>query len=258
MKVLVIGAGLMGRAIAFDLSKFSNFQKITVVDKDEKALNSAKTFLKNKKINFEKLDIENKKNVKKYFQECDVAISAIPYYFNYELTKIAIDTKTHFLDLGGNNDVVQKQRGLFEKAKKNKVTILPDCGLAPGMTSVFVKDIVEYLDSVDFVKIRVGGLPLDPVPPFNYQIVFSPNGLINEYVEDALVLDHGKIVTKKSMNELETVEFPKPFGKTEAFLTSGGCSTMPYTYKDKIGYLDYKTIRYPGHLGNLLKSKVIK
>jgi lysine 6-dehydrogenase len=77
--------------------------------------------------------------------------------------------------------------------------------------------------------------------------VFSPYGLINEYVEDAIILDHGKILKKKSMTDTETLEFPKPFGMMEAFLTSGGCSTLPYTYKDTIRYLDYKTIRYPGH-----------
>jgi lysine 6-dehydrogenase len=247
MKVLIIGAGLMGRAIAYDLSNFSNFDEVAVVDKDRNSLKSAETFLKNKDINYGILDVKNSKDVKNYFQKFDVAISAIPYFFNYDLTKIAIQSKTHFLDLGGNNEIVEKQRSLFEEAKKNKVIILPDCGLSPGMTSILVKDIVDYLDSVEYVNIRVGGLPITPVPPFNYQLVFSPNGLINEYVEDALVLDKGKIIAKKSMTELETIEFPYPFGKLEAFLTSGGVSTLPFTFKDRIGYLDDKTIRYPGH-----------
>ena len=127
------------------------------------------------------------------------------------------------------------------------VTIIPDCGLAPGLTSVIVHDIVEQMDTVNYVKLRVGGLPINPQPPLNYQIVFSPYGLINEYVEDAIVLDHGKIIKKKSMEELEKIEFPEPFNEMEAFSTSGGCSTLPYTYKDEIGYLDYKTIRYPAH-----------
>jgi lysine 6-dehydrogenase len=103
------------------------------------------------------------------------------------------------------------------------------------------------MDSIDYVKLRVGGLPVNPEPPLNYQIVFSPYGLINEYVEDAIVLENRKIIKKKSMTEIEKVSFKKPFEKMEAFLTSGGCSTLPYTYRDKIGYLDYKTIRYPGH-----------
>ncbi|MEE9440327.1 MAG: saccharopine dehydrogenase C-terminal domain-containing protein [Candidatus Thermoplasmatota archaeon] len=247
MKITVLGAGMMGRAVAFDLEKYSNFSKITVADKDEQILQSAKFFLKGKKIDFSIINVNDSKDVKKHFQHVDVAISAVPYRFNYELTKIAVETKTHFLDLGGNNDIVNRQRSLSSEARKNGVTIIPDCGLAPGMASVITRDIVEEMDSVDYVKLRVGGLPLNPKPPLNYQIVFSPYGLINEYVEDAIVLDHGEIIEKQSMTELETIKFPKPFDEMEAFLTSGGCSTLPYTYKNKIDYLDYKTIRYPGH-----------
>jgi lysine 6-dehydrogenase len=247
MKVMVLGAGMMGRAIAYDLSKHSNFEEIIVVDKDKATLKSAEKFLENQDVSFDILDVENKDDIKSKFQKYDVVISATPYSFNYMLTEIAIGTNTHFLDLGGNNTIVDQQRSLSNQAKENKVLVIPDCGLAPGLTSVVVRDIVDFFDFVEYVKIRVGGLPQDPKPPFNYQILFSPNGLINEYVEDAIVLDHGEIVTKKSMTEVEEVIFPKPFGKMEAFMTSGGCSTLPYTFKEKIGYLDYKTIRYPGH-----------
>lgn len=247
MKITVLGAGMMGRAVAFDLEKYSNFSKITVADKDEQTLQSAKIFLKGKKIDFAIINVNDSKDIRKHFQHADIVISAVPYRFNYDMTKIAIETKTHFLDLGGNNDIVNKQRSLSEKAKKNDVTIIPDCGLAPGMVSVIARDIIDQMDSVDILKLRVGGLPIDPKPPLNYQIVFSPYGLINEYIEDAIVLDHGKITEKKSMTEIETITFPEPFGDMEAFLTSGGCSTLPYTYKNKIGYLDYKTIRYLGH-----------
>ncbi len=247
MDIIVLGAGLMGRAIAYDLCKHSNFDNITIADKDKQALQSAKKSLNRKEIVTHTLDIKKTKDVKELLQQYNIAISAVPYKFNYDLAKTAIDTKTHFLDLGGNNEIVEKERSLFEKARKKGVTIIPDCGLAPGLTSVIVREIVEEMDSIEFVKIRVGGLPVNPKPPLNYQIVFSPNGLINEYVEDAIVLDHGKIIKKESMTELETIIFPKPFGKMEAFLTSGGCSTLPYTYKNKIGYLDYKTVRYLGH-----------
>ena len=247
MNILVIGAGMMGRAVAFDLAIFSKFDTITICDIDKKTLESAETFLKDYEINYETLNVSDEQKVKDTFEKYDVVVSAIPYHFNYFLTKTAIETNTHFIDLGGNNDVVEKQLKLSDKAEKNKVTIIPDCGLAPGLVSIITKDIVDTLDEVDFVKLRVGGLPLKPVPPFNYQIVFSPNGLINEYLEDALVLDNKKIVSKESMTEIEEISFPYPFNKMEAFLTSGGCSTLPYTFRYIIKYLDYKTIRYPGH-----------
>jgi len=177
--------------------------------------------------------------------------SAVPYRFNYTLARIAVETITHFLDLGGNNEIVEKELGLSKEAVKNGVTVIPDCGLAPGLTSIITRDIVEQMESVDYVKLRVGGLPVNPKPPLNYQIVFSLTGLLNEYVEDAIVLDRGKIIKKKSMTELETIMFPQPFGKMEAFLTSGGCSTLPYVYKNRINYLDYKTVRYPGQILDL-------
>jgi len=247
MNIVVLGSGMMGQAIAFDLYNYSCFDDVTIVDKDEQALLSAKKILEGEKINFLTINVEKAYDVKNLFENYDVAISAIPYGFNYELAKMAVETKTHFLDLGGNNGIVEKERNLFEQARKQDVTIIPDCGLAPGLVSTITRDIVERMDSVNYVKLRVGGLPVDPKPPLNYQIVFSPNGLINEYMEDAIVLDHGQIIEKKSMTDIETIQFSEPFKEMEAFLTSGGCSTLPHTYKSKIDYLDYKTIRYPGH-----------
>ncbi|MBE3121076.1 MAG: saccharopine dehydrogenase NADP-binding domain-containing protein [Thermoplasmata archaeon] len=247
MNVLVLGCGMMGRAIAYDLSLFSGFEKIIIGDKDTQTRNSAKEFLKGTNVDVIPVNADKTNEVKKHFQKVDVVISALPYRFNYKLAKMAIQTKTHLVDLGGNNTIVENERSLFSKAKKNDVTIIPDSGLAPGLVSIITRDIVDHMDTVDSVKLRVGGLPRHPQPPLNYQIVFSPYGLINEYVEDAIILDHGKILEKKSMTEVESLEFPRPFGTMEAFLTSGGCSTLPFTYKDTIRYLDYKTIRYPGH-----------
>ncbi|MBN1861599.1 MAG: saccharopine dehydrogenase NADP-binding domain-containing protein [Candidatus Thermoplasmatota archaeon] len=247
MKVLVLGAGMMGRAIAYDLMKFSNFDEILLTDKNTQTCHSARRFLKKTAVKVFPSNADRRNETKKLFENVDVAISALPYRYNYTISKIALETHTHLIDLGGNTTIVQKQRSLFSKAKQNKITMIPDSGLAPGLVSIITRDIVDYFDTVDVVKIRVGGLPRHPQPPFKYQIVFSPYGLINEYVEDAIVLDHGKILQKKSLTELETLRFPAPFGTLEAFLTSGGCSILPITYQKIIGFLDYKTIRYPGH-----------
>jgi len=247
MNIIILGAGLMGRAIVFDLINYSNFEKITLIDNNKLNLKLAKKLFKNKKISIDSLDVNNKFYMRKKLEKNDIVISAIPYDYNYFLTKIAIDTKTHFVDLGGNNTIVENQKTLNQKAQASKVIVIPDCGLAPGLVSIITRDIVNYYDSVDYVKLRVGGLPKNPIPPFNYQFVFSPNGLINEYVQDAIILDNKKIVYKKSMTELEKITFPKTFGNMEAFITSGGCSTLPYTFRYIIKYLDYKTIRYPGH-----------
>ena len=247
MQAVVIGSGMMGKAIALDLCTHTSFDDVIVVDKSNKAVNNMKQDLDDFDISYQQLDVTDKKEVSHLLKEAMVCISAIPYMFNLSLTNQAIEHGVNFIDLGGNNTIVQQQRSLFQKAKEHQVTVIPDMGLAPGLVSILTKAIVETYDSVEEVTIRVGGLPVHPKPPLEYEIVFSSNGLINEYMEPALVLDREKVKELPSMTAVETLHFPEPFGSLEAFLTSGGCSTLPYTYQDRIRYLDYKTIRYPGH-----------
>ncbi|MFX1561528.1 MAG: saccharopine dehydrogenase family protein, partial [Promethearchaeota archaeon] len=153
----------------------------------------------------------------------------------------------HLCDLGGGWTVVQKQLELHDQAKDAGITVVPDIGLAPGMTNVLAGEGIEYLDRVESVKIRVGGLQQEPRPPLNYSLIFSVEGLINEYIEPCVALRDGKIAHEDPLIGFEEITFPEPFGKLEAFNTSGGTSTLPHTYEGKVKELDYKTIRYPGH-----------
>jgi lysine 6-dehydrogenase len=249
MNALVLGAGLMGRAITYDLLHNTRFSKITVLDGNKETLDESNVFFSdNSTIMFHHQDVTDSSVMKSFFSNAEVVISAVPYLFNEDLTKLAISQRCHFVDLGGNNTVVQHQKRLSSQAKNQDVTIIPDSGLAPGLVSILTKSLVEKHGHFSKIKLRVGGLPQHPKKPWKYQLVFSANGLINEYVEDAIVLDHGLIHTVPSLTQCESIEFPKPFGTLEAFTTSGGCSTLPHTYKNTIDYLDYKTIRYPGHL----------
>jgi lysine 6-dehydrogenase len=176
-----------------------------------------------------------------------VCVSCVPYMFNLGLTKAAIRARSHFCDLGGNNDIVASQLALGPRARKAGVTVVPDCGLAPGLVSILARDGFDRLDRCDAIHIRVGGLPRKPKPPLDYAIVFSANGLINEYSEPCLVLRNGRPHTRPPLGDIETLRFPRPFGRLEAFNTSGGSSTLPETFRGKVKDLDYKTIRYPGH-----------
>jgi lysine 6-dehydrogenase len=133
-----------------------------------------------------------------------------------------------------------------DEAEKAGVVVIPDCGLAPGMVSVMVADGITRFDKVHSLKIRVGGLPQSPRPPLNYQMVFSAEGLLNEYWEPCIILQDGKKKTVNPMTAVESLEFDG-IGELEAFYTSGGTSTLPDTYEGQIDFLDYKTIRYPGH-----------
>ncbi len=247
MNILIIGAGRMSHGLVYDFLQQPDLKSLDVVDNSPESLKILEARFKDSRLLADLINADDIEKLKPLFHKADGAISAVPYDFNFDLTKLAIETRTHFVDLGGNNAVVDKQFHLNERAEARNVGIIPDCGLAPGMVSVIAAHAVNELARVDSLKLRVGGLPVNPRPPLNYMLVFSPHGLINEYIEPAVILEDGKITTRPSMTECEELEFPSPFGLLEAFYTSGGTSTLPKTYESKINHLDYKTIRYPGH-----------
>ena len=246
MKIAVIGAGLMGRAVTYDLSRADGVEKIGLYDIDFGLAREIATRFGNEKAVAGEIDAGDIDRTAEILAEYDACISAVTYRYNPELTRAAIKSKTHFFDLGGNNDVVRVQFQMDEEAKAADVIVVPDCGLAPGMVSILAAAGVKEFDKVGSLKIRVGGLPQNPRPPLNYQIVFSSEGLINEYWEPAVILEKGEKKVVNPMTGLEELEFDG-IGKLEAFYTSGGASTLPETFKGVIDNLDYKTIRYPGH-----------
>jgi lysine 6-dehydrogenase len=173
-------------------------------------------------------------------------ISCVNYWYNAALSRAAIETGTNLCDLGGNNYIVDEQLAMDDEARAAGINIIPDCGLAPGMVSILAMHGAAEFDDLDEIHIRVGGLPQEPQPPLNYQLVFSVEGLINEYIEPARVIRDGQITQVESMTEIESLEF-HGFPPLEAFQTSGGTSTLPDTFLGKVSELDYKTIRYAGH-----------
>jgi lysine 6-dehydrogenase len=178
----------------------------------------------------------------------DGALSAVPYFYNLGLAKAAIEARCHFADLGGNNTVVRQELDLDKKAAKRQVGIAPDCGLSPGMASILGGDLVRRIGGkADALKLYVGGLPQKPKAPFNYQLVFSVEGLINEYSEPARVLRNGKMKIIEPLTEIERFKIGE-FPELEAFHTSGGTSTMPETFGSAVGECFEKTLRYPGHV----------
>ena len=241
---LVCGAGMMAQALVYDLRKFANPNKIIVLDIDHSRLDG----ITGDKVEKHQGDLTDRKFVEPFFKEADVACAAASYKLNALLTDCAIANGTHFIDMGGNNTIVEQQFAMSDRAAKADLTVIPDCGLAPGMASILAADGIGRFDSVDSVKMRVGGLPQHPQPPLNYSIFFSPEGLLNEYREPTVVLRDGKLTKLESLTEVEELSLPPNFPKLEAFHTSGGASTLPYTYEGKIRNLDYKTIRYPGHV----------
>lgn len=252
MRLLVIGSGMMGSAAAYDMAMQPDVAAVTLADSDKKRLHDAVKRINKlaggKKVRGVLLDAANDAAVKKLMKRHDGTLSCIPYFFNERLCKAAIAASCHFADLGGNNTVVKKEFELAKKAAKKGIGIAPDCGLSPGMASVLAGELMRRVGGkADALKIYVGGLPQWPKPPFNYQMVFSVEGLVNEYVEPAKVLRKGKVTIIEPLSEAETFDV-EGFPRLEAFHTSGGTSTLPETYQGKVGECFEKTLRYPGHL----------
>lgn len=247
MRMLVLGAGLQGSACAYDLLQNDEVTEVRLADIDTGRLAPFLAPYSGKRLIPTPLDVRDGEAVRALMGEADATMSAIPYYFNLDLARHAADAGVHFCDLGGNTDIVFEQKKLDAQAKENGITIVPDCGLAPGMVNILAQHGIDQMDSTEEVKIFVGGLPQNPEPPLNYQIVYSLEGVLDYYTTLSWVVRDGKREQVKALSEIEPVDFPEPVGELEAFHTAGGLSTMAFRYEKDIPVMEYKTLRYPGH-----------
>lgn len=251
IRYLVLGAGMQGQAAAYDFGRFGDAQSIVLADADMRSAQSGARkingLMKSELARPAQLDVRDEGAVAELLKQADVCLSAVPYFFNVELTRIAVACGCHFCDLGGNTDVVFKQHEFDKAAKESGVCIAPDCGLAPGMANILAAHGIREIENPQGAYIRVGGLPQNPLPPLGYSLFFSMEGLTNEYFGKAQVLRNGKRTEVDTFTELETIEFEKPYDRCEAFMTAGGTSTCPWTFEGKVQEFDEKTIRYPGH-----------
>ena len=247
MRMLVLGAGLQGSACAYDLLQNEEVTEVRLADVNTGHLPEFLAPYSGKRLIPTPLDVRNAEGVRALMRESDAVMSAIPYYFNLDLARHAAEVGVHFCDLGGNTEIVFEQKKLEGKAKEKGITIVPDCGLAPGMVNILAQYGIDQLDSVDELKIFVGGLPQNPEPPLNYQIVYSLEGVLDYYTTLSWVVRNGKRVQVKALSEIEPVMFDAPVGELEGFHTAGGLSTMAFRYEGKIPTMEYKTLRYPGH-----------
>ncbi len=250
----VLGLGLMGSALCYDILTYDPTSRVYGFDKDPKQRDHQKKQLQQFKDRFQvqdlNLDEKQHQHLEKILvdNEICVAFGAIDYRFNFSLSKICISAGCSFVDLGGNPTVVQQQQGLDSEAIHAGVTIIPDLGLAPGMINIIAAYAMRKFDTLEECHLRVGGLPQDPETILNYQQVFAIRGLTNEYLEDARIIRNRKLEIIPSLTEVEELTFPEPWGNLEAFNTAGGTSSLPDLYEGKIEQLTYKTIRYPGHV----------
>jgi lysine 6-dehydrogenase len=246
----ILGAGMQGTCAAYDIASFSDPEQILLGDASleqaEKSASRVNGLVGRNICKACKVDALDPEDLGKFLEAADVLLSCVPYWMHPRVAATAIRSKTSMVDMGGDTNVTWETLKHDDDAKAAGVTIIPDTGLAPGLVNDLACYLMEQFDKTSSVKMYCGGLPQHPKPPFNYKLVFNVEGLVTEYMHKADVIRNGKITQVDTLDELEPLSI-EGLGQMEAFTTSGGASTAPYTFEGKLDTYEYKTIRFPGH-----------
>jgi lysine 6-dehydrogenase len=249
-RYVIIGAGRQGAAAAYDLARFGRAGRIVLADADPEVARRAAARV-NELVGGEPaeaatVDASEPASLKTVLDGARVALSAVPYMLNLGITEACIGAGASLCDLGGNTEVVWSQLEKDEAARGAGVSVVPDCGMGPGLINHMGVYVMELLDRAREVYLYDGGLPQEPRDPWRYQLTFHVNGLTNEYDGEATFIRDGKLVQVPTFTELETVEFA-PLGSLESFVISGCLSTTAHTHLGRLERYENKVLRYPGH-----------
>ncbi len=249
----VIGAGRQGTAAAYDMARFGDASAVRIADVDPAAAQRAADRV-NELVGVPictpaAVDAAEPRALRSFLGGVDSFLSAVPYWLNPAIARAAIEARASMTDLGGNTELVRQQLALSPQAEAAGIAMIPDCGQVPGMGTSLTVYAMSLLDETDEVTFWDGGNPLHPTPPFNYILTFNIAGLTNEYHGVAHFLRDGRRVEVPTFlpGDYETIDFPAPIGRMEAFVAGGGTSTMPWTFEGRLRTLWNKTLRWPGH-----------
>lgn len=247
MKLAIFGAGLMGANIALDLVKSKQVDQVTVYDVNGRKLRALTRRAHSSKLASRVHDVRRSTETVKLLKKFDVGIGALPHGLSEYAISSAISARVNFVDLifGWRFRLAD----INSACKRRGLTIIPACGLAPGLSNILAMKAAEQMERIDEVHIKVGGIPEKPRPPLNYRIVFSFQSVLEEYLRKARIIRNHRIVTVPALSGLEMIDFPAPIGRCECFYTDG-LSTLVHTIR-KVRNMDEKTIRWPGHAAQI-------
>lgn len=245
----ILGCGLQGTAAAYDLARFGSPAEIRLLDADPAAAHRASEMVR--QLTEYKcqlpgaVDARSDSSLSAALEGVDVLLSCVPYHMHPAVERIALARGVSVCDLGGNTEITRETLALDGLARQHGATVVPDCGLAPGLVVSLGLALLEDLGDGAEIELFCGVLPANPIPPLGYKLTFNVEGLVTEYDGRALVLRDGELVEVDTLTELVTVD--SPLGELEAFVTSGGTSTAPESWQGRARSFSYKTLRYPGH-----------
>lgn len=249
LKIMVLGCGNIGAVIARDLAESLPSAEVVMADVDKKRARQAATWIGLGNVGWAQINAMDRLELKTKLKSFDVAVGALPGGLGYQVCKAAISAKVDMVDVSYMPEDVMT---LNSAALKADISIVPDCGMSPGLCSMLVGRGVSRLDEVEKAHMLNGGLPERLVPPLGYVVTWSVKDLIDMYSRKVSIVKGGKVIQVEALSGVEEIDFPG-VGKLEAFYTDG-LRTLLYTVKAKEMW--EKTLRYPGHVEkiNLLKA----
>jgi saccharopine dehydrogenase (NAD+, L-lysine-forming) len=188
-------------------------------------------------------DVSDAASLKSALKGCDAVVSCLPYNLNRKVVEVAVSSGVHYFDL---TEDVATANHIKELAPSADCLLAPQCGLAPGFIAIVGASLARPFDTIRSIRLRVGALPQSPHGMLGYAFNWSPEGVVNQYLNDCAVIQDGEIKMVPAMQQRETLVIEGH--KLEAFTTSGGLGTMCETFAGRVEELNYKTIRYQGHL----------
>jgi lysine 6-dehydrogenase len=251
MKIIVLGCGFIGSVVAADLAQSLPSAEIVITDRSLSRSRETASATRRENVSGAQLDARNRLELVSALKKCDLVVGALPGDIGYHSVKAAIAAGVSMVDV---SYMPENPLQLSKDAEKAGVTVVPDCGVAPGISNVLIGHSLSRLDKVESIYILVGGLPETPVPPLGYTITWSAEGLIDEYTREAKIVKDGRVVNVDALTGLEVVDFPG-VGKLEAFYTDG-LRTLIHTVKDAKTMWE-KTLRYPGHVAKIQLLKAL-
>ena len=241
MRILTIGCGYIGSVLIEHLADRLQSAEIVISDMKKETIETVASDLRKDNVHPLQLDFYDYQKLVQTIKDFDITIGLAPGRLGYQTLKASIEACVDMVDL---SYMPEDPVRLNDEAKRAKVTVIPDCGVAPGLSNIFVGRAVSVLTRVEDVYILVGGLPQKRVPPLDYKITWCVEDLIEEYVRKARIVKDGESIEVEALDGLEDIDFPG-VGRLEAFYTDG-VRTLHHTIRGVMNMWE-KTMRYPGH-----------
>lgn len=248
MKIIVLGMGLMGPAVAKDCAEDLNIKKVTGCDIDDTKLKVAIKYVNNRKFDTKKVDITSHDQLVTAMKDYDVVINSTAAKFSMNVLKAAMEAKSNLVDLAGGG--YPQEGDIYKEVEKAGIIAIPGCGVDPGLIDLLCGQAIEYLDEVDEVNFACGGLPKDPKPPLDYKIVFGGTRMPIRPGKVLMIVD-GNLQEMDRYSEIEGI-FVDDHPEMEAFIDGFPSSLLKLCQEKKVKNFRGKTIRYSGFVDKLM------